>query len=316
MPAAGTDASSPTESSKAADVFGSATNTYEALEVVCVANSDKYADVMLRLSNPGGGARLAGALLQAVQQLVPSRPLTEVFGSTKAPLLLLFVPALLFRASVLLGSPHTDIVGPNKEWDVVSAFLLATQGELLASPGQRVVHMTHLPPPPTLPSVKHTPSWATILTETVLADFVSLPPDASQRSSSLTAANFGAVLYAATCGLVHLLQAIMAAPPRVVCGMGTLEFLKATIRLLLSPTVLIYGSKENNLQTCIASLLLFLRSALATREAVGEIRQEHLMEQWSKCMQCWFDSATQSSNTVCMQLLFPYMLSPDITWNI
>ncbi|RNF18555.1 uncharacterized protein Tco025E_04429 [Trypanosoma conorhini] len=297
-----------------AEILTGASTLYEALESVCVRNGDKYMDIMTLLPKRGVDHQTE-ALLKAISRLAPSDPFLAVFGKTRAPVMLFFAPTLLLKAATLLAAPRTDIYTPDTEWCAVSSFLLATQSELLASPGQRVVRVAALPDPPHMPSIKHTRSWPSILKHPLLEDVVQFPPSASHRTEVLDAANFGCVMYFITSGLVHLLQVILTAPKRFVCGSGTLGLCREIVRLLLSPTVLIYGSKESNLQIAGASLLVAVRGVLDMREAVGEMRQQLLIEQWIISIRCWFDLATQSGNAACMQFLFPYMLSWDVALN-
>ncbi|ORC84887.1 uncharacterized protein TM35_000401540 [Trypanosoma theileri] len=313
------------------DIFAGASTVSETVETVLVKNSDYYVRVMEQLTtgnstttatNSGttmDSSELCQTLLHSIQRQqgasTPSAPFSVAFGNTKAPLLLLFAPAVLLRASLLLASPQADTLKPDAEWHTaVAPFLLATQSELLASPGQSVARVNTLPHPPHLHTSRHTPSWSVILTPTVLADMVPLPPSALQREHTLSADNLGGVLCVLMCGLVHFVQSLILLPQRVLCGSGTLEFCKKTMAVLLSPTVVMYGAKTRNLQIAVGSILLHIRCLLAMREAVGELRQERLIEEWSEGMQCWLDLATQTGNTVCVQLLFSYMLSPDIYW--
>ncbi|KAH9600189.1 hypothetical protein LSM04_006824 [Trypanosoma melophagium] len=305
------------------DIFAGASSLSETVELVLVKNGLQYSKMMSQLttdtSTTVDNTGLCESLLHTIHHLpsisTPSPPFNTAFGNTKAPLLLLFAPALLLRAATLLASPHADTLKPDAAWHIaVAPFLLATQSELLASPGQRAARVNTLPQPPQLHSARHTPMWNDILTQTILADLVPLPPSALQRDNPLSAENLGGVICVLTCGLVHFIQSLMLLSQRVLCGSGTLEFCKRTMSVVLSPVVVMYGAKTRNLQIAMSSLLLHIRCLLATREAVGELRQERLIEKWSEGMQCWLDLATQTGNTVCIQLLFPYMLSPDIYW--
>ncbi|RNF12527.1 hypothetical protein TraAM80_00243 [Trypanosoma rangeli] len=296
------------------EILAGVSTLYEALESMCVRNGDKYMEIMKILPKRDADHQTE-ALLREISRLVPSEPFVAVFGKTRAPAMLFFAPTLLLKAATLLASPQGDIDTSGEEWCAISSFLLATQSDLLASPGQRVVRVVALPDPPHMPSIKHTRAWSSILKKPLLEDVVPLPPYASHLKDVLDAANFGCAMYFIICGLVHLLQVILTAPKRIVCGSGTLGLCREIVRLLLSPTVLIYGSKEINIQVASASLLVAVRGALDMREAVGEMRQELLIEQWIISIRCWFDLATQSGNAACMQFLFPYMLSWDILLN-
>ncbi|EKG01420.1 hypothetical protein TCSYLVIO_007579 [Trypanosoma cruzi] len=293
------------------DILAGASTLYEAIETVCVINGDKYVDFMVHHPKEGF-ARQTEALLHAICELIPSDPFMEMFGKTRAPVMLIFAPMLLSRAAALLASPHSDIFTPDAEWHAISMFLMAIQSELLASPGQRVVRVTELPDPPHISSIRHTRAWSSILNQPLLEDLVPLPPSTHNRRNVFDAASFGCVLYFIICGLVHLLQIILAAPTRIVCGTGTLGFCREIVRLLLTPTVIIYGSKESSIQIASASLLVAVRGVLGMREAVGEMRQVQLIEQWITAIRSWFDLTTQSGNAACMQFLFPYMLSSDM----